>query len=124
MFDLLNSARHLIVCIMVAYGGNLFQLGSPVSVSLKLFDAMLIPILCYGCEICGFSEKKSDLEVVEMSLLKYVLHLPLNASNIAVHGEVGQLPLHLLWKKRILKYWHRLCSEDIPVLLKQAMVQA
>ena len=28
----------------------------PVSVSLKLFDAMVIPILCYGCEI-GFLAK-------------------------------------------------------------------
>ena len=84
---------------------------------------MIIPILCYRCEICGFSER-SGLEVVEINFLKYILHLPLNASNDAVHGEVGQLPLHLLWKERILKYWHRLCSEDIPVLLKQAMVQA
>ena len=92
----------------------------PVTVSLKLFDAMIIPILCYGCEICGFSER-SDLEVVEMNFLNYVLHLPLIASNNAVRGEVGQLPLRLLWKERIL---HRLCSEDIPVLLKQAMVQA
>ena len=40
-----------------------------VSVSLKRFDAMIISILCYGCEICGFSEI-SDLEVVEMDLLK------------------------------------------------------
>ena len=40
-----------------------------------------------------------------------------------MRGDVGQLRLHLLWKERILKYWHRLCSEDIPVLLKQAMVQ-
>ena len=94
-----------------------------VSVSLKLFDVIIIAILCYGCEIWDFSEK-SDLEVVEMNFLKYVLHLPLNASNIAVRGEVGQLPLHLLWKERVLKYWHRLCSEDISVLLKQAMVQA
>ena len=53
----------------------------PVSVSLKHFDAMIIPILCYGCKIC----ERSDLEVVEMNFLKYVLHLPLNASNIAVH---------------------------------------
>ena len=55
----------------------------PVSVSLKNFDAMIIPIICYGCEILGFSER-SDLEVVEMNFIMYVLHLPVNASNIAV----------------------------------------
>ena len=28
-----------------------------VTVSLKPFDAMIIPILCYGCEIWGFIVK-------------------------------------------------------------------
>ena len=58
----------------------------PVSASLKLFDAMIIPILCYGCEIWGVSER-SDLEVVEMYFLTYVLHLPLIASNILLCVE-------------------------------------
>ena len=43
----------------------------------------------YGCEIWGDFSEKSDLKVVEMNFLNYVLHLPLNASKIAVRGEVG-----------------------------------
>jgi hypothetical protein len=39
---------------------------------------------------------------------------------MAVRGELGQLPLHLWWKERLLKYWDRLCSEDSPLLLKDA----
>ena len=43
-------------------------------------------------------------------------HLPM-----AVRGELGQLPLHLWWKERLLKYLDKLCSEDIPLLLKDAV---
>ena len=39
---------------------------------------------------------------------------------MAVRGELGQLPLHLLWRQRILRYWNRLCSEEIPDLLREA----
>ena len=30
------------------------------------------------------------------------------------------MPIFLLWKERILKYWNRLCSEDIPIFLREA----
>ena len=33
----------------------------------------------------------------------------------------GQLPIHLIWKERILRYWDRLCANDIPMLLKEAV---
>ena len=42
----------------------------------------------------------------------------LSAPTTAVRGELGQLPLHLWWKERILRYWDRLCSENLPILLK------
>ena len=38
---------------------------------------------------------------------------------MAVRGELGQLPLHLMWRERILSYWNRLCPE-IPDLLREA----
>ena len=95
----------------------------PVLISLKLFDTMVLPILSYGAEIWGFMED-SSLEAVKLHYLKHILHVPLTASNIAVRGELGQLPIHLIWKERILSYWDRLCSNDIPMLLKEAVAQA
>ena len=82
---------------------------------------MIVPILCYGCELWGFHEDK-DLERVEDHYLKFVLYLPPNATTAAIRGELGQLPIHLLWKERILRYWNRLCSEDAPVLLRHAIL--
>ena len=61
-----------------------------------------------------------NLERVELYFLKSILHLPSVAPNMAVFGELGQLPIHLWWKERVLKYWNRICSAYTPTLLKAA----
>ena len=53
--------------------------------------------------------------------LKSILHLPDSTPTMAVRGELGQLPIFLLWKERILKYRNRLCSENIPIFLREAV---
>ena len=70
-------------------------------IALKLFDVMILPVLSYGCELWGLVVDP-ELEATEMHFLKYVLSLPPSATNMAIRGELGQLPLHFLWKKRIL----------------------
>ena len=91
---------------------------------LKLYYTLIVPLLSYGCKIWGFYEDR-DIERLEINYLKYVVHLlPIyNATATAVRGELGQIPIHLLWKERILKYWSRLCSDDIPIFLKHAVLQ-
>ena len=81
---------------------------------LRLYDALITPIMSYGCEIWGFKEDR-DLKKVEIKFLKSILHLPDSTPTMAVRGELGQLPIFLLWKERILKYWNRLCSEKQPL---------
>ena len=66
--------------------------------NIHLFYTMVLPILSYGAEIWGFMED-SSLEAVELHYLKHILHVPLTESNIAVRGELGQLPIHLIWKE-------------------------
>ena len=70
------------------------------------------------CEIWGFTVKE-EIERIEVQLLKYILHLPNNATNSAVHGELGQFPLLLL--ENIIKYWCRVNTDDIPKHLKLAV---
>ena len=70
-------------------------------------------MLCYGCEIWGFSVKE-EIERIEVQYLKHILHLPKNATNSAVRGELGQFPLHLFWKENIIKYWCRVNTDDTP----------
>ena len=70
----------------------------PVLIPLKLFDAIVKPVLCYGCEFWGF-EMDQEVEKIEQH---YILQLPSTATKAAVRGELGQLPVHLFWKERIL----------------------
>ena len=81
---------------------------------------MVAPIMCYSSEIWGFAENM-NLERVELGFLKAILNLPLSSPNMAVLGEIGQLPINLWWKEKILKYWDRLCNQDCPKLLRMAM---
>ena len=60
---------------------------------------MLKPIMCYGW---GLTEN-TDVEKVELRFLKAILHLPTSAPNMAVHEELGQLPIHQWRKDQILK---------------------
>ena len=87
-----------------------------ITIALKLFDVMILPVLSCGCELWGHVVDP-ELEATEMHFVKYLLNLPPSATNMAVHGELRQLPLHL---QRILSYWNRLCSEEIPDLLREA----
>ena len=91
----------------------------PISIALKLFDVMILPVLSYGCELWG-QAVNPELDAIEIHFLEYILNLPQSATNMAVSGELGQLPLHLLWRERILHYWNRLCSDEIPDLLREA----
>ena len=72
----------------------------PITIALKLFDALILPVLSYGCELWGHVVDP-EMEATEMHFLKYILNLPPSATNMAVCGELGQLPLHLLWRERI-----------------------
>ena len=63
-----------------------------------------------------------EVEKIEQHYLKYILQLPSTATKAAVRGELGQLPVHLFWKERILKYWFRLNKDDIPILLHEALL--
>ena len=69
----------------------------------------------------GASTVKEEIERIEVQYLKYILHLPKNATNSAVRGELGQFPLHLFWKENIIKYWCGVNTDDIPKYLKLAV---
>ena len=84
---------------------------------LKLFDALVQPILMYGCEIWGF-HKANDIEKVHLKFLKQILGVRRQTCNIAVYGEVGRVPLYVLRKVRILKYWYKILSSQNTLLYK------
>ena len=59
-----------------------------MNVALHLFNSIIKPILCYGCEIWGFTVKE-EIERIEVQYLRYILHLPNNATNSAYVENLG-----------------------------------
>ena len=108
MFSLFKKIRHL-------------QFPKP-SLLCHLFDSLIHPIVNYGCEVWGHV-KAEDLEVVHRKFCKFALRVPNTATNLAVYGELGRVPLEIKRRSAIIKYWLRIVSDwNTPALLKEISV--
>ena len=88
-----------------------------ISEKLKLFDSMIMPILMYGAEAWGF-HGAPDAERVYTKFLKRMLCVRPQTTNAAVYGELGRVPLHILRKERLLKYWFKIKNSRDTLLHK------
>ena len=94
--------------------------------SSKIFDTVITPILTYGAEIWGIFSKfdfekwdQTPAEKVHLRFCKLFLGLNRKASNYAVRGEMGRIPLQIVIIKQILRYNIYLNSKDDDTLVKQ-----
>ena len=91
----------------------------------KLFDTLVKPILCSGCEIwsvLGCKSAIADLERVQTNFLKILLGVQNHTSTLHVLAEFGRYPLKVAWQAQAAKYLSRLESMDANRTLKQAFV--
>lgn len=99
----------------------------PLDLLTKLFDALVKPVLLYGCEIWGpelLSYKtdfdKSTIEQTHIKFCKQVLNVPFYTSNMKCRAELGRFPLSIDIKKHIASYYYRLQHNITNPLLKGA----
>ena len=76
----------------------------PFDTACRLFDALVLPVLLYGCEIWGYEEHNS-IERVQLTFCKFFLGVNKRTSNMAVLGECGRFPLYASYHTRCIKYW-------------------
>ena len=76
----------------------------PFNTACRLFDALVVPVLLYGCEIWGY-EKQENIERVQMAFCKFFLGVSKGANNMAILGECGRVPLYVTYHTRCIKYW-------------------
>ena len=77
----------------------------------KFSDSLVVPILCYGSEVWGYEYQKK-IEQVHINFCKYVLGVGKYASNSAVLGECGRLPIATRYYIRFIKYWLKILKMD------------
>ena len=80
-----------------------------VSFALDLFDKLITPILCYGCEVWGF-HPAPDIERVHLSFIKRVLGVKKSSQNGFIYGLLGRYPMPIIRQCRILLYWLKIVS--------------
>ena len=94
----------------------------------KLFDALIVPIAAYGCQvwlaetwfcraIADTDTKltaiaKDPLERLHLSFLKWTLGVHKKTSNAAIWGDSGRHPLAVQISKQVFSFFNRLSTMD------------
>ena len=94
--------------------GNHFS--ENIKLTIKLFDALISPILMYGSEIWGIDYNgKLDTDpekLVENKFLKWLLGVNKYCNNNACRAETGRFPLRIAAQCRTLKFWLTLAKHE------------
>ena len=82
------------------------------SVTLKLFNALVKPILLYASDFWGIlnTPKNNPIENLHISFCKQLLGVQKQTTNVGVLLELGQVPLHLCAQKMAIKNWGRISN--------------
>ncbi|KAI3383917.1 hypothetical protein SNEBB_003821 [Seison nebaliae] len=96
----------------------------PVGTLVKMFHAMIQPVILYGCEIWGVRFKDLRLVTSDGSMnwsleldrpatrfFKQLLGLPRGAPNSGVMLELATVRLHSIAIQRALSFWYRLLAK-------------
>ena len=104
---------------------NISQL--PIRVALKLFDALIKPILLYASEtwepFLNYSYEKWDYEEIEkvhLHFIKQIMGVNRSTTNILVRGDINRHCLQLDILKRNIKYLRYINEKDDNTIVKQA----
>lgn len=96
------------------------------NLKLKLFDALIRPILTYGAEIwiSDYTIKDKTLDTLPFEKLqnrfcKYLLGVHKKSSNLASRLELGREPIVNFIYSQVFKYYSRLCQLPDNRLIKE-----
>ena len=94
MFGLLKNCRKLMM---------------PWDIQVELFDRLMVPVLVYGCEVwCSIMTNLASK--LQLCFCKIILKLGKSTPSCMVYCELGQFPLALQAKTRMLTFWFKLVN--------------
>ena len=85
------------------------SLSLPPDIALKLFDTLIKPVVLYGAEVRG-CENCDIVNKVKLRFCKYISHVHKSTCSNMVYGELGEMPLHIYIKCKMILYWARLIT--------------
>ena len=88
------------------------KLQLPIDLQCHLFDACIVPILLYGCEIWGFNNL-SEIEKVQNYFCKYILKLNTRTATCIALRELGRTTLKCIVQQRMINFWYKLSTRKL-----------
>ena len=97
---------------------SLLQCGKTVHLQLHLLQAVLVPVLQYGCQIWGMHSPRvaavnyarSDLQRLYDYYLRTICDLLPSTPRKMLLAELGVLPLQVFWWRQTLQFWNSLAA--------------
>ena len=77
----------------------------------KLFDILVASVLNYSSEVWGFHEAK-DIELLHTKFLRKILCVNTSTNITGLYGELGRVPLIIIRKINMLRYWIKILKSD------------
>ena len=96
MFSLLKKIRSLML---------------PLDIQLELFEKTVVPILLYGSEV-WCPQMTDTVRKLQLRFLKFILKVGKSTPSCMVFGELGQFPLDIQAKCRMLNFWYKMAYGD------------
>ena len=91
---------------------------APVGLCIKLFHKVIVPVLSYASAIWGF-RKAHTVSKVALQYYKHLLGVKMSTKSTAVYTELGELPLQVLFKFNVIKYWVEFVPNESYMLRKK-----
>ena len=104
-------ALHNLYCL-------LNQVNIKTSEKCKLFDTLVLPIMHYCSEIWGENEAK-DIENIHLKFCRKILQVKRSTNLEGLYGELGRLPLLILRKINLIRYWIKIIKLPNSSLVKR-----
>jgi hypothetical protein len=105
-----------------------------VFVRCRLFDALVRPVLNYGCEIWGPAcialgashADRKEVEGMHLGFLRASLGIHKHSSTpaAAIMTELDRVPLVLAWLQQCIRFWNKLSRRPANDLARQALVES
>jgi hypothetical protein len=93
----------------------------PIYQKCKLFDSLVSPILNFGSEIWGM-HPANDIEHVHTKFLRRMLSVKKSTNLNALYGELARIPMSVIRKINMIKYWVKILNQDESSLQKKVYI--
>ena len=91
----------------------------PISQKCKLFDSLVGSVLNFGAEIWG-NHEATDIELIHTKFLRHILGVKKSTNLTALYGELGRVPMAIMRKIIMIKYWIKILKQNDDALVKKA----